>query len=112
MNTWKISTIVFVSIAALLLSAIPASANAVTDGTGDVHHWTLVGGIWGWQTATVEKPNIDITEISYAVNANILTITLKVNDVIQDSPTIVYIAWYTSSEKIWLKSFGEPKVPG
>ncbi len=98
MKTWKKSTIVLVSIATLLLSAIPASAAVVTDVTGDVHHWVVSGGVGSWETATVEKQNIDITEVSYTVNNNNITLTLKVAGVIQDSPNIVYVVYYNSTE--------------
>lgn len=64
------------------------SATAVSDPTGDVVHWSVTGTSWGWEYNVGSKLEIDITEISYTVNGDNLTITLQVADEIQPSNVI------------------------
>ncbi len=81
----------------LVLSSF-ASAAAVSDPTGDVAHWRITGTSWGWEYNVGNKPEIDITEISYTVNGDKLTITLQIAGTIQPSGVIQYWAYLNTSD--------------
>ncbi|MCX6665891.1 MAG: hypothetical protein NT038_07550 [Euryarchaeota archaeon] len=46
------------------------------------------GTVWSWQQNVTTKPNIDITEIYCTVNGETLTLTLKVQETIQEDENI------------------------
>jgi len=74
MKIWK-SSMLIVGICVLLLSSMTVSAE--TDASGDVLHWTGTTDWhdWGWNVA--DRPNIDITNISYSIEGR-LTISMSV----------------------------------
>ncbi len=62
--------IVAISLLILLGSCFTAAATSITDGTNDIWHWqqSAQGSTWSWQGNVGNKPNIDITEVSYSVD--------------------------------------------
>ena len=68
------SSIVFVSVAVMLLSSMAVSAES--DSTGDVWHQTWSGSKWNWGASTDSKSNIDITDISYDISGTQATVTM------------------------------------
>ena len=54
-----------ISLLILLGSCFTAAATSISDGTGDVWHWSYTGTTWSWAGNVANKPNIDITQISY-----------------------------------------------
>jgi len=104
------SSMCLVGIAALMLSCFTASASSITDGTNDIWHWAQSGTAWSWGGNVGNKPNIDITEVSYSANENKLTLTLEVKGTIQSSEKIFYYAYYNSTDTkytlIWSNASG------
>ena len=97
MKLWK-SSICLVGFAVLVLSCFTASASSIKDGTNDIWHWAQSGTAWSWRGNVGDKPNIDITEVSYSANENKLTLTLEVKGTIQSSEKILYYAYYNSTD--------------
>lgn len=85
----------------LLISCFAVSAEKLTDGTGDVHHWVATGGVGHWETTTVNRPNIDITEINHTIVGSSIKFTMKVAGVIQNSSSITYIIRYNSTSAMY-----------
>jgi hypothetical protein len=104
MKLWK-SSVVFIGITILVLSSLTASAETITDGTGDVYHWTQTGTSWSWKANIGDKPNIDITQIYYTVSENQLTLTMKVVGTIQNSDNIIYWVYYNSTDTSYWMSW-------
>jgi hypothetical protein len=98
MKNIKYYTIVTGAILTLILSAIGVSADSISDSVDDVYHYAWSEAGFSWQVSTADKPNIDITEISYSVEDTKLVLSLKVHGTIQSSENIVYSAFYNSSE--------------
>jgi len=97
------SSMCLVGFAVLVLSCFTASASSITDGTNDIWHWTQTGTTWSWVGNVGNKPNIDITEVSYSVNDNKITISLQVSGDIQTSDKVVYWVFYNSTDtQYWL----------
>jgi hypothetical protein len=95
--------IVIVSLLVLLGSCFTAAATSISDGTGDIWHWAQTGTSWSWQGNVGNKPNIDITEVSYTVNEDKITLSLKVSGTIQTSDKIVYWVYYNSTDtQYWI----------
>jgi hypothetical protein len=90
--------IVIVSLLVLLGSCFTAAATSISDGTGDIWHWAQTGTSWSWQGNVGNKPNIDITEVSYTVNEDKITLSLKVSGTIQTSDKVGYYLWYNSTD--------------
>jgi hypothetical protein len=90
--------IVIVSVLVLLGSCFTAAATSISDGTGDIWHWAQTGTSWSWQGNVGNKPNIDITEVSYTVNEDKITLSLKVSGTIQTSDKVGYYLWYNSTD--------------
>jgi len=101
------SSIVIISLLILLCSCFTAAATSISDGTGDVWHWTqsISGTGWAWQRNIGNKPNIDIKEISYNVNENKITLSLKVSGIIQTSDKVVYYIFYNTTDAKYLLSY-------
>jgi hypothetical protein len=85
-----------------LCSSFTASAESINDGTGDVYHWSQSGTAWSWRANVGDKPNIDITEISYSVNDDKLTLKLKVAGNIQNSEHYWYNVYFNSSDTVYM----------
>ena len=98
MKICKKGILILSAVITLILSSSTTLASTETDGTNDVFHWRVSDGNWGWGFNIADKDNIDITELSYEANDNQLTITLKVDGIIEDSKLIAYYAYYTSAD--------------
>jgi hypothetical protein len=97
--------IVIVSLLILLGSCFTAAATSVSDGTGDVWHWTNTGTAWSWVGNVGNKPNVDIKEISYEVNDAKITLKLEVAGSIQTSDKVGYYLWYNSTDTVYTMTY-------
>jgi len=104
MKIWRTS-ILFLGVAVLLISSYTALADTQTDGSNDVFHWNYYDTGWAWDYNVGDKPNIDISEISYSVDGNELTLTLKVDGEIASSDKIGYWAYYNSTDTAYWMSW-------
>ncbi len=98
MKICKKGILIFGAVIILILTSSTSLAETEKDGTDDVFHWRVSDGNWGWEFNIADKDNIDITEVSYEVNGDQLTLTLKVDGIIEDSELIAYYAYYTSAD--------------
>ena len=89
MKIWK-SSILFLGVAMLMLSAV--SVSAISDPEGDVYHQTFDDGQYTWDLFG-ERENIDVTDISYSVSGNNVTLSLTVKGSIQNNANILYYAY-------------------
>jgi hypothetical protein len=92
------SSIIGIGLCVILCSSFIASAESISDGTGDVWHWSQTGTAWSWTGNVAGKPNIDITQVSAIVNGNKLTLSLSVAGAIQYSPKIWYWAFFNTTD--------------
>lgn len=92
MITLRNGSIAIASLLILLFSCFTAAAVSVSDGTGDIWHWaqSASGTSWSWQGNIQNKPNIDITDISYTVNDDTITLRMQVSGTIQASEKVIY----------------------
>jgi hypothetical protein len=99
MKLWKYSILIG-SLVVLLGSCFTVAAISITDGTNDVWHWaqSASGTTWSWQGNVANKPNIDITQVSYLVDNGKITLSLTVRGTIQSSDKIVYWVYYNSTD--------------
>jgi len=72
-----------------------ATAETVTDPTGDVYY----GSGLAYNLATDDKPNVDITGITFDEGDVTTTMTMTVNGVIEDSDYAMYWATYAVGEE-------------
>ncbi len=93
--------IVMISMLILLGTCFITTAESINEGTGDVYHYSQTGTAWSWRAGIADKPNIDITEISYSVNDDKLTLKLEVAGSIQNSEYYWYNMYYNSSDTIY-----------
>jgi len=105
MNKRKTILLVFGASLLLMLTAIPVSAETITDPTGDVYHHTWVVDTEYWTATSEDKPNIDITEVTYSVSGTTLTVTMDVDGTIQNSNKYVYTILYNSTEGVQTFSY-------
>jgi hypothetical protein len=110
---WK-SSLLIIGLCVLVLSSMTAVAETVTDGTGDIYHWywNADSGTFGWLVSTDEKPNIDITELSYTISGETATFVMKVAGNIEDTQYISYWATYTSDEVTYFYTYANGEVFG
>lgn len=101
----KVRNAVAIGICVLMCFCFSASAEQITDGAGDVYHWSQTGTVWSWRTNIADKPDIDIKEISYAINDDKITLTLKVYGSIQTSEKVGYYMWYNSTDTVYMVSY-------
>jgi len=112
MKLWE-SSILFVSVAVMLLSSMAVSADETeSDPTGDVAHWEYTANNWGWNYNIGNKPNIDITELSYGVSGGKLTVTIKVDGTIQTSGNSLYYIMMNTSDANYLATWSEGEGGG
>ena len=80
-----------VLIGCLLISilGISASAESMTDPSGDVFHWWQTGGTFTWEY-DASKPDIDIVGYAYELSGNTLTVTMSVDGTINDGELYSY----------------------
>jgi len=80
----------------LTLMGASITVSAETDSTGDLFHRkvdaTDITG-WSFEEYTGDKPNIDITDLSYTTTDTQLTITMTVAGVIEDKQGLAYYAY-------------------
>jgi len=86
-----------VIISIILLSTI-VDAETIMDETGNVEYVEWVEGTPTFVRYVNDKPNLDITEISYQISGVKITITLKVLGTIEDDEDIVYHLQFISEE--------------
>ena len=105
MKFWK-SSIIFVSVAVLLLSsmAVSAETKTETDATGDVFHWQITETGFNWEYSA-DKPNIDITEMSCDVSDGTITLSLTVAGTIENSELITYVLYYNSENSSYSATY-------
>jgi len=75
-----------------------AQSESLTDSTGDVLHYREQDGVWSWGANILDKPNIDITELSYAVIGNTVSLSLTVDGTISNSEGVGYYAYLITSD--------------
>jgi len=83
---------IIISLLILLGSCFTAVATSISDGTGDIRHWaqSVSETGWSWQGNVGNKPNVDITGVSFTTNDNKLILSLKVSGTIQTSEKVFY----------------------
>lgn len=79
----------------------------ITDPIGDVAHWVYSGDSWHWEYDVNDKPNIDITEISYMMNEDNISLILKVSGNIQDSKLHHYFVILITSNASYFMGWEE-----
>lgn len=89
----------------LVSSSIGVIADAETDSTDDVYHYSFSEAGFSWKVSVEDKPNIDITEVSFSVSDDKLTLMLKVDGNIQSSENAGYWAFFNSSDSAYMMSW-------
>lgn len=99
--------LVTISLLILLGSCLTAAATSISDGTNDIWHWqqSAQGATWSWQGNVGNKPNIDITEISYSVDNGKITLKMEVAGSIQTSDKVGYYVWYNTTDTVYMLSY-------
>jgi len=82
--------------ALFILFGAGITCSATSDSTGDVWHYKQSGTEWTWEKFTGEKPNIDITDISYTTSGEQTIVTLTVAGSIVDSQNVIYYIYLVS----------------
>jgi hypothetical protein len=105
MNATK--SFIICGIVAAVLFVGSASAGQLTDDTDDVQHWKWHDNIeaFKWVHSVTSKPNLDITEISYTIVGEEITIEMKVQGAIADSEKIWYIVYYNTTDSRYYLSY-------
>lgn len=101
-----------ISLGLILAFSQIVSAVTVSDATGDVAHWKYTGTLWGWDYNVANKPNIDISELSYSSSEGKVTITMKVAGSIESSEFIVYWAMMNTSDSTYLVTYNDGEGGG
>jgi len=85
-------------------------SDSIKDSTNDILHYHWNNGRYGWNMNNGNKPNIDITEINYAISENKIRMSLTVDRNILDSEMISYHMHMNTSDAyyyfIWLNGEG------
>ena len=107
MNTKNIFILGIAAMAVFSLLGFAAAAENVNDDTGDVWHWTWNSntGAYSWMHSTTNRPNVDITELSYGTSGQQIVLTLKVAGTIEDSEKIVYAAFYNPTDGTYYMTY-------
>jgi hypothetical protein len=93
---------VLVCTTVFVLSALTAAATTITDGTGDVWHWSQTGTTWAWSGNVVSKPNIDIIQLTANEIGDQLVLTMTVAGTIENTDKAGYWMYYnTTSTSYW-----------
>lgn len=82
-------SMLFLILAVLVISALPASAVTIIDDTNDVLYYS-----WYQVDTVANKPNIDITSVSYTIIDSEITLTMTVKGIIEDSDLISYVIYF------------------
>ena len=107
MKSLKYYLIVIGAVLTLLLSTIGVSADSESDTVDDVYHYAWSETRFTWQVSVTDKPNIDITELSYSVEGTKLVLSLTVDGTIQSSENIVYWVFYNSSDSTYYMTWSD-----
>lgn len=97
--------ILMIGLFLLLCPFFIASAEKINDTTGDVFHWSQTGTAWSWKANISDKPNIDITEINYAMDQSKLKMRLNVAGTIQHSEYYWYNMFFNTSDTVYMWSW-------
>jgi len=89
---------------AVFLSAGLASAEKITDDTGDVWHWTWNSntGSYSWAHSVTSQPEIDIKEISSDVEGEQMVLKMKVSGDISSSNTLYAVFYNTTGATYYM----------
>jgi uncharacterized protein YxeA len=114
MEKFTMKKILILVISLVFISTLGSSAFAesVTDSTGDVYHWKNTGTTWGWDTNIDDKPNIDITDISYSIIGEQIVVTMTVAGAITDSEVISYWGYLNTSDSTYMFSWNNGEAFG
>ncbi|MFO8077247.1 MAG: hypothetical protein R6U21_01195 [Thermoplasmatota archaeon] len=89
---------------------IPTKSDSIKDSTNDIMHYNWNNGRYIWNAGIENKPNIDITEIKYAIGENKIKLSMTVDGNIFDSEMISYHMHLNTSDSyyyfIWLDGEG------
>ncbi|OYT29057.1 hypothetical protein B6U98_03335 [Thermoplasmatales archaeon ex4572_165] len=96
---------ILIGITLLATLGITANAETISDPTGDVWNFDWSSGIYNFEH--VSKPNVDITEVSYTVNGDQITIALKVYGTVSNSELCHYYAYVNTSDSTYWISWIE-----
>lgn len=91
-----------ISLLILLGSCFTAAATSISDGTGDVWHWSQTGAAWAWSGNVVTKPNIDITQLTADVNGGQFVLTMTVAGMIENTDKTGYWMFYNTTGTSYL----------
>ncbi len=86
----KTKTSCFILLVLLMISTISIIVNAESDPTGDIWHYTMSANKWSWEAFNGDKPNIDITDISYSISDSTVTLSMSVAGTITDDEQVGY----------------------
>ena len=95
-----VSLIVCIAFIATAGMTALAQSGSITDPTGDVWHYTWTGGVYDWNYVS-NKPNIDITELSYSVSGDQVIFRMKVDGSIENSELISYHGYLNTSDSTY-----------
>jgi len=95
-----VSLIVCIAFIATAGMTALAQSGSITDPTGDVWHYTWTGGVYDWNYVS-NKPNIDITELSYSVSGDQVIFRMKVDGSIETSELISYHGYLNTSDSTY-----------
>jgi len=84
---------------------LSASAESITDPSGDVWHWNYTETKWGWDYDVTNKQNVDVTDISYSVSGNQVTLAMTVAGTITNSELVSYWAYLNTSDSSYMFSW-------
>jgi hypothetical protein len=93
----KISVLIL-SMFAIIGCCVLASAETITDPSGDVAHWNYSQTTWGWSYNIGNKPDVDITELKQRISDGKMIIEMVVVGTIQTSELYSYSAWFNTSD--------------
>ncbi|MFO8133875.1 MAG: hypothetical protein R6U10_08110 [Thermoplasmatota archaeon] len=94
--------------------AFSGTVAAIGDDTGDVWHFQETNGGWSWDKYSGEKPNIDITDVSYSIDGTQATVTMEVRGEIETSADITYMVHLESDDGEYIAYYndGEAMIYG
>ena len=83
----------------LILTIGRVSAETISDETNDVLHAEWETGLQGYSytKAISNKPNVDITKITYEISGQQLLLSMDVKGDIQDASNMVYSLYYNTT---------------
>jgi len=95
MKLWKTG---FLFLALGILVSLATPVLAVTDVSGDVYYYHSSEGKWLWEPYSGNKPNIDITDVSFSIEGSAVTLTMTVAGSIENIETITYYMYLVSTD--------------